>query len=917
MPQVIPFIAAAAFPGFATVAYVATQLAVAAYQADRAARKDYAARLAAENADRQRGITFRSAVAPRRLVLGTAKLSGPLAYAEFVGTDEEFLDLIIACSGNELSAVQGVFVGEEYIPVAAITAQVPTSGRYAPSANGNTTEVLSATAGVITTTKAPLSAADVAVTSQTDWSGPLGVASVVGTTVTLSSAFTGSVTVSYTHLGDPPLKLQWMLGSPTQASTTWSGVSTPKWTATDRLQGIGHVRALLRIDHPVYQTGTPDIALLATGPVGVYDPRTDTTVAGTSNPALLAAWFRTLPRKDGGMGIPTDWIDWPSVAAAANVCDETIAVHQLDGTGDETIKRYECHTVLTLDRAPIDNLRVILSAMAGDFPFTAGKYRCFAGAFRAATVTITDDDVDAASPITFAPASGAMAMPPNVVTGTIFDAANNYTEMAAPQVENAGYIAADGSEEALELRLSASTDARQANYLMGVELERSRPALAGQVTVKGKGCNLAVMDTLQFSLAGYAAVASRTFEVRRIRNDWSNRYTLDVVEVNAAMWTLDPDTFTPQEPGTPPDTSHLWDVQRLVSLTATSGTAHLQTMGDGTITARALLSWPLHGQQYVRERGRIELRWRTAAAATWVDGAPVAGNQTSAYIGPLVDGTAYLVEARAVNGLSVPGPWLRLFHVAEGKTAAPAAPTGLAATVRPGSVEVAVNPNTEADYSETEFRIGASWAAGTRIYRGSAFSFLWPWPAQATYTLRARHYDTSGNESAEATLGVTVGSGVLVNTPNVADDSVTRIFSGEDSSTAGGGGTTATMPAFDVVAAALSGKPVQLTGYARVEMTIETTGAAVKAAECEVTVYRGATALSTQAAIVNLTGEFGQRASVVIPLALKDTPSAATHTYKVGLTAAWFDASGAAYSVSVYGVACTASLTLLENMTST
>jgi hypothetical protein len=30
----------------------------------------------------------------------------------------------------------------------------------------------------------------------------------------------------------------------------------------------------------------------------------------------------TLPRAKGGCGIDTTWIDWQSIAAAANICDE-------------------------------------------------------------------------------------------------------------------------------------------------------------------------------------------------------------------------------------------------------------------------------------------------------------------------------------------------------------------------------------------------------------------------------------------------------------------------------------------------------------------------------------------------------------------------------------------------------------------
>src|SRR5690606_34860108 len=129
----------------------------------------------------------------------------------------------------------------------------------------------------------------------------------------------------------------------------------------------------------------------------------------------LAAWWMTLPRNRGGMGIPSEWIDWDSVAIAANICDETIEVKPLAAGGTEFIRRYRCNTVLSTEHPPADNLDIILSAMDGRRVFTAGKYRIYAGAFRTATLTITDSDIIGDKPIQVATSSGDEA-PPNIVT---------------------------------------------------------------------------------------------------------------------------------------------------------------------------------------------------------------------------------------------------------------------------------------------------------------------------------------------------------------------------------------------------------------------------------------------------------------------------------------------------------------------
>ena len=96
------------------------------------------------------------------------------------------------------------------------------------------------------------------------------VTGVSGRVLTFSgAAFTGPVEVAYNFIGPTsltadelarrqPLRLQWMLGSPSQASTTWSGISTPKWTSNHRLRGCSHVRALMLVDNKVYAQGLPN-----------------------------------------------------------------------------------------------------------------------------------------------------------------------------------------------------------------------------------------------------------------------------------------------------------------------------------------------------------------------------------------------------------------------------------------------------------------------------------------------------------------------------------------------------------------------------------------------------------------------------------------------------------------------------------
>lgn len=562
---------------------------------------------------------------------------------------------------------------------------------------------------------------------------PVTVASVVGHVVTLAEAQTGRVEIHYTSNENPivPLRVQWTAGTDTQGPTSWGGVDTPKWTADHLQLGVLYLRTLMLTDANAFQQGLASPSALLKGMQPLYDPRTDADVTGTANPALWAAWYATLPRSDGGCGWPDDLMDWDSVATAANICDELISVRQMDGSGYEDIKRYECHTVLTLgDTAPDDNLRTLVSAMAGEWAFTGGKFRLVAGAHRTATLTITDDDVDGESPIVFAPLNSPEDEPPNTITARIYSAAANWMETAPREVQNSAYVTADGGEIHDELELPATTDERQANYLMGVYLERQRPALGGQVTLLGVGADVALMDTVQFNLTGYEDLVGRTFEVRRRTNAWTGKYPIELREVKASTWTLDPDRFTAVGGGDTGGDPDLWDVDPVV-ITDVVNAAQMQA--DGSTLARAMVQWAALTQPYVVPRGFVEVRYKAAGTGDWIYATPVPATHVGTFLAPLAVGTVLWIEARARNAVGAISAWSSTppFEVT-GSNDLPPDPTGYGWEIKPAQARVYWDPVPDSTL-EMELRLGATWAAGALMWRGKSTDYKIARPPNGTY----------------------------------------------------------------------------------------------------------------------------------------------------------------------------------------
>jgi hypothetical protein len=758
MPAAIPFLvtaaaSAAGVTGIALTAIsIASALVVSAYMASEARQK---AKDNWNNSLRDRILTVRSGAAPRNLILGTVRTGGVLLYADTIGDVKEHFDQVIAVSGCEIDSILGIYTGDQYVPLSDFTGGYVTTGQYSTSRILEGATYASPFSGTtLTLDHTPIG--DVSLVG--DWinggDSPLPEPpsfTVSGNTLTFSEPYsTGWLQAMYHYAGGPAcLRLQTHAGSADQVVTNWSDVTTPKWTADHRLRGVAYIRTLMSWNENAFYSGAPAISAVVRGPNGVYDPRNAQTYTWSSNPALLSAWYMTLPRNQGGMGIPSVWIDWPSVAAAANVCDELITVRSFTG-GYEQIKRYECNTELSTARAPIDNLNAIMATMAGSRAFTAGLYKLFAGSFRSATVTLTDADVEASKPISFVPVS-ARITPPNMATGTFYDSRKNWVSGSPQPVKNTAYLAEDnGNEEAIDLAMQGTTDARQANYLMGVMLEQTRNGFEASLVVKGKGANLSLGDTVQLDLTFYEAFDGKTWEVARYTNHWDGTYSLRLRETRTASYALDADRFTPTNPPAAPDLSYLWNVSAPMGLAAQSGTAQLTRRGDGTIASGVRLTWALHSDGYVRQSGRIEVRYFDPVLQTWIGCPPVDGDDTATSIAPLIDQNAYLFAIRALNGVGAASTWTTITHRVVGKSTPPSNVASIASALEEFGVRLSWPEIADADLMDYELRLGATWETATLIDRPRANTHLWRVQTAGTRTVLIKARDTSGNYSTTA-----------------------------------------------------------------------------------------------------------------------------------------------------------------------
>lgn len=547
------------------------------------------------------------------------------------------------------------------------------------------------------------------------------------------------------------------LGSATQTADTNLVAAAPdKWTANHRLRGVAYLYIELTGNSDLFPNGLPNISAIVKGKKDVYDPRTATT-GWSENAALCVANY--LCDTKYGLGVDyTSYINETDLIAAANVCDEAVA---LAAGGTET--RYTLNGSFDAGQAPEDTIGEMLTAMHGNCVRPGARWSILAGAWRVPTITLDEDD-----------ARGAVKVIPRVSRRDLFNAVKGvYTSPDSqwqpvdfPAVTNATYEAEDnGLRIWRDLSLPYTLSGATAQRIAKIELEKGRQQQVVHFPAKLTALGLYAGSNVKLSLARFGWV-EKAFEVLswkfEVYDDAQGEPALgiDLVLRETASanydWSSGEETAIDPAPNTNlPDP---FTVGSVGSLDCDSGTAHLLATGDGGVTSRIYVTWTAVASGYLRE---YEVEYKKAADSVYVPSATVRSG-TSTYLAPVEDGVAYDVRVRAVNTLGVRGGWEYFYnHVVIGKTESPNAPdTFSVARLADGTRRYAWTlASVPADVrSGGGYRIRyysgttSDWTLMTDLHTGLLTSspFESNELAAGTYTWAIKTVDSSGNESAAA-----------------------------------------------------------------------------------------------------------------------------------------------------------------------
>jgi hypothetical protein len=368
-----------------------------------------------------------------------------------------------------------------------------------------------------------------------------------------------------------------------------------------------------------------------------------TTWAYSANPALIARWYLSggsvtndvaTPLVRYGLKEPAARIDDAYFIAAANVCDETVSGANAPPSGSQA--RYQCHLEATTGQTRRTILEDILASMAGRLVMNKGRWRVYAGDYETPLHALTQDDLQGEMEVQDTTPHTERY---NAVAAVFPDAGNGYLDRTTLFRTDSAYETQDGSERLpVEVDLRGVTNEYQAQRLAEIMLRRSRMMRTVKIVGGRSLLKVALQENVTLSHSRYGwsnrvfRCVERQFEYAEesgkvtltLQQEASSVYT-DMVTADYTTGTSDTDEFQAEIPEAP------------TGLTVTG-------VRDGMQISWTLGTfWQLHGI--------VEL-WRHTAATPFSSATKIwEGRGNSAFIAQnsLTQGY-YWVTVRTING---------------------------------------------------------------------------------------------------------------------------------------------------------------------------------------------------------------------------------------------------------------------------
>jgi hypothetical protein len=453
-----------------------------------------------------------------------------------------------------------------------------------------------------------------------------------------------------------------------------------KWTDAHRQSGRAKIHVVFKFDQDIYSTGIPNVRALVKGRK-VLDPRTGLTVWSDNAALCIADYIRN---NEIGLGCSGSEIDEAQLIAAANICDEEVAL-----AAGGTEKRYTLNGALSASGSPREILPRLLDAYAGHARFIGGLWKLQPGVYQTPTITLTEDDLRGG--IRIRPRSSKRDLC-NAVKGLYVSPENDYQVSDFPPILNATYQAEDQGERIWhELDLAFTNSPSMAQRIAKIVLEKSRQQIV--VEWAGKlGCyRVQPGNTVMVTLPRYGW-HSKVFEVASMElvaegEDVTLGCNLVLRETASAVYDWSAEETTVD---IAPD-SNLPNPFTLASPSGIEVSEQLVVTPWG-VAMRVTASWSASPDAFVSS---YQPEYRENSSAEWVV-LPIQ-TSTSVEIFDLAPGI-YDFRVRAFNHIGVASDYTTLTgHELLGIEGPPSTPTGLSLQIAGGTAIITLDQHPDLD----------------------------------------------------------------------------------------------------------------------------------------------------------------------------------------------------------------------------
>lgn len=435
---------------------------------------------------------------PRKAVMGTTAYPLDLRYHEASGTDQEFIDYIIAVAAHKVASIDEIWFEE----------------KRAWTASGGVTSTYSGYLTVQTRTEGTAANA-----------------------ITINSGAVWDSDCRLTGCAYVYLRIK--------------RTGNTKKTESPLVQGLPSRITIIGEGALLYDPRLDSTVPGGSGSHRANDQTTWGTYAGADdydNPALQLLWFLLGWKINGklsiGAGVPPERIDLESFITAANICDEDITL----ATGG-TQKRYRTSGTASDEDDRMEAINTFLACMNGTLRDNGGKLTLALLKNDLADPVLDFDDGDFLGEFAWDQTGGGLSQGHNIIRGRYVDPSNNSLYQLAEYPE-VSLPSPDGIERVMTFDLPFVEDGRRAQRLAKQVLQRHqfRGQLSAEFSAKALGCDVGDIVHVSLEALGFNEKPFRVVS-KEIRPD--GRVPLTLLEEDELIYQWDKDDRAPVSARTP------------------------------------------------------------------------------------------------------------------------------------------------------------------------------------------------------------------------------------------------------------------------------------------------------------------------------------------------------------------------------